>query len=1028
MNKSAALFISVILLTQIASYSFNEIQSDFDQDSSLQDDSNWEVSGRNNSTGNNTGGNNTGGNNSGGNNTGGNNTGGNNTGGNNTGGNNTGGNNTGGNNTSGNNTGGNNTGGNNTGGNQTSPCGTNLSYTTVYSSVSSMVMENQSFSTSMYVNCEILNATMMLDYWIYDSNNYTVFSGNQSWNGTANSSLLVPSVSGLTAGYYTFHADLYVNGVFADSDAASFMVYANNSGGGNNTGGNNTGGNNTGGNNTGLNNDSHCLTLGNFSMSSTYYVTIDLINTCSFAINYPGINSSADNSGVSGLYNYTNWWYMIGANGTYNYTAQLVFNSSVLNGTNVTLDFEAAILNCGTNGTWHDCPDSNNSTLSYEFQYTTPPTTLIIYSAGLNSGNDRISVLYKSLNYSGYVNWTYDSSNGTSSASSYANSYFRTTYIYPSTYGEIQICGSISGDITCVNVTRNVRPLYGEIDYPSNNSTTSASSIYISYFAENYTTGVLELNNQTFYYLQSTNSNNGSNSSNITFVNLPLGWSTICLKLTGDNNTTLSECIQVYRETPVQRLIIESATISTSNDYITLRYHSENYSGYVNWTYNSSNGTSTSSSYTNSYSRLTYIYPGTFGTIEICGTINNYSSDCVNVIRNVRIVEGFINSGVNNTSSNRVDFVYFANNHTNGSVSLDGVTFKSLGSNFDSTSNLSNSYHYGYRFIPYGFSTICLELVGEDGTQLSDCITVERYAPPHSVSITYPATGVSFTGQYLSLSYALENSSSHHFTVDGTSVYTNSSNSSMVQIDVGFGTHEVCVVSNDFANQMASDCVTVNMFDPNADSDSDGVIDTSDLCPNTPANESVNNNGCSTSQLDTDSDGVTDNLDICPNTQMGSSVDTNGCASYQRDTDGDGVMDNLDTCPSTLVNSIVDAYGCSNSQTDSDNDGVMDNLDLCPNTFVGSQVNTDGCAPSQLDSDSDGVVDSFDQCPSTAAGTVVDSTGCAPSTNGNNNGSSSGNSTSDDSDSGGLPSIGIVGTLAAIAVSFVAVIRREQEE
>ena len=141
--------------------------------------------------------------------------------------------------------------------------------------------------------------------------------------------------------------------------------------GGNNTGGNNTGGNNTGGNNTGSNNDSHCLTVGNFAISSTYFVTIDLINTCSFDINYPGINASADDSGVSGFYNQTSWWYMIGGNGTYNLSVQLVFDSSVQNGTNITLDFEAVILNCGINGAWHDCP---NSTLSYQFIFVSNNT------------------------------------------------------------------------------------------------------------------------------------------------------------------------------------------------------------------------------------------------------------------------------------------------------------------------------------------------------------------------------------------------------------------------------------------------------------------------------------------------------------------------------------------------------------------------------------------------------------------------------------------------------------------------------
>ena len=305
-------------------------------------------------------------------------------------------------------------------------------------------------------------------------------------------------------------------------------------------------GNNSGGNNTGSNNDSHCLTLGNFTISSTYFITIDLINTCSFAINYPGINSSADNSGVSGLYNQTNWWYMIGANGTYNYSAQLVFDSSILNGTNVTLDFEAAILNCGTNGTWHDCPDSNDSTLSYEFQYVKPPTSLVIYSATFSTSsnstsNDIIILRYYSLNYSGSVSWAYTSSNGIFNQSSYTSSSLRTTYIYPSTFGVIEICGSIPGDTTCVNMTRNIRPLYGEIDSPSDNFSTSSSSIYIDYFAENYTNGLLEINHQTFHYLSSQNANN--NSWNSTYVNLPLGWSTICLKLTGDNNTTLSDCI-----------------------------------------------------------------------------------------------------------------------------------------------------------------------------------------------------------------------------------------------------------------------------------------------------------------------------------------------------------------------------------------------------------------------------------------------------------------------------------------------------
>ncbi|MDC0557417.1 hypothetical protein OAO34_06490 [Candidatus Poseidoniaceae archaeon] len=130
-----------------------------------------------------------------------------------------------------------------------------------------------------------------------------------------------------------------------------------------------SGRNNSTGNNSNSNNDSHCLNVGNFSINSTYFVAIDLINTCNFGINYPGINASADNSGVSGFYNGTSWWYVLEANGTYIMSAQLEFDSSVLNGTIITLDFEASVLNCGTNGTWHDCPDSQNATLAYQFTF-----------------------------------------------------------------------------------------------------------------------------------------------------------------------------------------------------------------------------------------------------------------------------------------------------------------------------------------------------------------------------------------------------------------------------------------------------------------------------------------------------------------------------------------------------------------------------------------------------------------------------------------------------------------------------------
>jgi OOP family OmpA-OmpF porin len=89
------------------------------------------------------------------------------------------------------------------------------------------------------------------------------------------------------------------------------------------------------------------------------------------------------------------------------------------------------------------------------------------------------------------------------------------------------------------------------------------------------------------------------------------------------------------------------------------------------------------------------------------------------------------------------------------------------------------------------------------------------------------------------------------------------------------------------------------------DSDGDGVIDSLDKCPNTPANYRVDSNGCI---ADSDGDGVADNLDACPNTPKGYPVDESGCP---KDSDGDGVIDALDKCPNTPKGFGVDENGCA---------------------------------------------------------------------------------------------------------------------
>jgi outer membrane protein OmpA-like peptidoglycan-associated protein len=148
------------------------------------------------------------------------------------------------------------------------------------------------------------------------------------------------------------------------------------------------------------------------------------------------------------------------------------------------------------------------------------------------------------------------------------------------------------------------------------------------------------------------------------------------------------------------------------------------------------------------------------------------------------------------------------------------------------------------------------------------------------------------------------------------------------------------------------------------DSDGDGVVDSKDMCANTPAGIKVDEFGC---PFDSDNDGVPDYLDQCPGTPQGAPVDKKGCPI---DSDGDGVPDYTDLCPSTPPGISVDDYGCP---IDKDGDGVPDYLDLCPDTPYEVEVDKYGCP---VDEDLDGVPDYLDQCPGTLPGVQVDENGC----------------------------------------------------
>lgn len=157
-----------------------------------------------------------------------------------------------------------------------------------------------------------------------------------------------------------------------------------------------------------------------------------------------------------------------------------------------------------------------------------------------------------------------------------------------------------------------------------------------------------------------------------------------------------------------------------------------------------------------------------------------------------------------------------------------------------------------------------------------------------------------------------------------------------------------------------------NPCDP--DDDNDGVLDTNDLCPGTPAGTQVNADGCA----DADGDGIADADDNCPSVANADQLDTDNDGlgnSCDGDDDNDGVLDGSDNCPFVAnpgqANNDGDGAGDA-CDADDDNDGVLDGVDNCPFTANTDQANNDGdglgdvCDP---DDDNDGVLDGADNCP-----------------------------------------------------------------
>ena len=112
--------------------------------------------------------------------------------------------------------------------------------------------------------------------------------------------------------------------------------------------------------------------------------------------------------------------------------------------------------------------------------------------------------------------------------------------------------------------------LLTELNGTGNQSGFYSYSRWVGMFNQTQANGTLI--NLTF---QATVLNCGPNNS----------WSNAC---PNSNNSIITYQLQYI--TPIARLSITSASINTDNDRISLRYLSENYSGYVSWVYTTASG------------------------------------------------------------------------------------------------------------------------------------------------------------------------------------------------------------------------------------------------------------------------------------------------------------------------------------------------------------------------------------------------------------------------------------------------------
>jgi outer membrane protein OmpA-like peptidoglycan-associated protein len=156
------------------------------------------------------------------------------------------------------------------------------------------------------------------------------------------------------------------------------------------------------------------------------------------------------------------------------------------------------------------------------------------------------------------------------------------------------------------------------------------------------------------------------------------------------------------------------------------------------------------------------------------------------------------------------------------------------------------------------------------------------------------------------------------------------------------------------------------------DSDSDGVEDGNDLCPNEAQGATPDASRLGCPDGDTDRDGVRNGLDQCADIPQGENPDPARAGCPRGDADSDGVFDDEDQCRDQAQGPNADPArrGCPDG--DADRDGVFDSRDQCRDVPAGTQPDPARAGCPLPDRDSDSVPDGTDHCPDQAGAPHTD--------------------------------------------------------